>query len=189
MDGIAGGLTIKEKGTVRYEIIDDDGEVQEILVEAFHIPKLGCRLFSPQAYFRQLQNEGIDPDGKSQMVVTYDKAKLTLANNSTISLYYDPVTHLPRMKAFKCALSSATALAMNGCVTDETNQNLSPQQKILLKWHFRLGHLGFATLQWLGRSGMLGPFGEKMGAARLLAPKCAACLWKTRKNTDSNTSQ
>ena len=136
MDGIAGGLDIKQEGKVRYEIVDDNGEIQEIVVDAFYIPKLGCRLFSPQAYFRQLHDEGIDEEGKCQMVVKYDKATIELVNSSKISLHYDTITHLPRVKAFKSALSSATALAMNGCVTKETNQNLSPQQKILLKWHF-----------------------------------------------------
>ena len=122
MDGIAGCLTIKQKGTVRYEIVDDEGEIQEILVEAYYIPKLGCRSFSPQAYFRQLQEEDIDPDGNCQLIVKYDKATIQLANSSIISLYYDQLTHLPRVKAYKSALSSATAIAMNGCVTEEANQ-------------------------------------------------------------------
>jgi hypothetical protein len=36
MDGIAGGLAIKQEGKVRYEIIDDNGRVQEIIAEAYH---------------------------------------------------------------------------------------------------------------------------------------------------------
>jgi Reverse transcriptase (RNA-dependent DNA polymerase)/GAG-pre-integrase domain len=68
-------------------------------------------------------------------------------------------------------------------VTEEANQNLTHQQKILLKWHFRLGHIGFATVQWLGRNGLLGPFGQKMGAARLDAPKCAACQFGKQGHT------
>jgi hypothetical protein len=187
MDGIAGGLDIKQEGKVKYEIVDDRGSVQELIVNAFYIPGLGCRLFSPQDYFRQLKKDGLDPDGKSQMIVKHDKSKIELVNGSAISLYYDTVTHLPRIKAYKSALNSATALAMSGCVTEELNQNLSPQQKILLKWHFRLGHLGFATVQWLGRNGMLGAFGEKMGAARLIAPKCAACQFGKQGRTPTPT--
>jgi hypothetical protein len=64
MDGIAGGLNIRQEGKVRYEIIDDKGNVQELVAEAYHIPQLGCRLFSPQAYFRQLRMEGKDPESK-----------------------------------------------------------------------------------------------------------------------------
>jgi hypothetical protein len=56
----------------------------------------------------------------------------------------------------KSAMHSANMLVMHGCVLDKMNQNLTPQQKILLNWHFWLGHLGFAVVQWLGRSGILG---------------------------------
>jgi hypothetical protein len=42
------------------------------------------------------------------------------------------------------AHSSATV-----CVTDEKNQNLTNLQKVLLQWHFKLGHVGFQMLQWI----------------------------------------
>jgi hypothetical protein len=51
MDGIAGGLDIAQEGTVRYEVLDDKGELQVIETDAYLIPTLGCHLFSPQAYF------------------------------------------------------------------------------------------------------------------------------------------
>jgi hypothetical protein len=139
------------------------------------IPNLRCRLFSPQAYFWQLKQDGTDPEEKCCMLVKHNKTILSLANGAQVSVYYDDHTHLPRIHAYKHAVTSANMLSLQGCVTEEINQNLTPQQKILLKWHFRLGHLGFATVQWLGHSGVLSPFGEKMGAARLPAPKCAVC--------------
>ncbi len=33
--------------------------------------------------------------------------------------------------------------ALHSCVIQEKNQNLTPAQKELLKWHWRLGHMGF----------------------------------------------
>ena len=39
-------------------------------------------------------------------------------------------------------------------VSDE-NVNLSPAQKELLKWHFRLGHIGFGKFQHLLKLGAL----------------------------------
>jgi hypothetical protein len=117
------------------------------------------------------------------MIVKESKTMIELANKSQISVYYNNNTHLPRIDAYKCALQSSNAIAAIGCVTEETNQNLTPQQKILLKWHFRLAHIGFATVQWLGQNGMLGAFGEQMGAARLLAPKCAACQYNKQGRT------
>ena len=177
IDGIAGGLPIHQHGQVRYELVDDKGIIQEIIADAYLIPGLGCRLFSPQAYFRQQFHNGQDPDEQCHLHVTHNKSVLVLSNESHVSVYYDKMTHLPRLQAYSNALNSANALATVGCVTDETNQNLTVQQKTLLKWHFRLGHLGFNTVQWLGRHGVLGKFGEKMGANRLHAPKCAACQY------------
>ena len=34
------------------------------------------------------------------------------------------------------------ALKNSVCVTNEANQNLTPSQKELLRWHFRLGNIG-----------------------------------------------
>ena len=177
IDGIAGGLPITQQGQVRYELIDDKGSIQEIIADAYLIPGLGCRLFSPQSYFRQQFHTGLDPHANGHLHVNHDTSVLVLANKSKVTIHYDTMTHLPRLPAYSNALTSANALAIVGCVTDETNQNLTVQQKILLKWHFRLGHLGFNTVQWLGRQGVLGQFGDKMGAARLHAPKCAACQY------------
>jgi hypothetical protein len=83
MDGIAGGLTITQEGKVRYEVVDDKGDIQVIIATAYYIPDLGCRLFSPQAYFRELIENGDDPDDTCEMQVKHDKTKLVLANGST----------------------------------------------------------------------------------------------------------
>jgi hypothetical protein len=76
---------------------------------------------------------------------------------------------------YRNALDSAKALALKGCVTEEVNQNLTTKQKLALRFHFRLGHISFQHIQWLGRQGLLGPEGVKMGKDAITAPKCAAC--------------
>ncbi len=78
------------------------------------------------------------------------------------------------LRAYKETLKTAESLAMV-CLTDEANQNLSHAQKMLLKWHFKLGHIGFQHLQWIGRQGWLHKVGEHFGLSSILAPKCAAC--------------
>ena len=175
MDGIAGGLTIKQVGTVRYEVLDNKSEVQVIETEAFYIPDLKCRLFSPQAYFEELYQKGLDPHVQAELRVQHNCTTMMWANGAKLTVSYDQNTFLPRVRAYKNAVQTASALALNGAVDDETNQNLTSAQKRLLRWHFRLGHLGFATVQWLGRQKMLGTLGEKMAAATLQAPKCASC--------------
>jgi hypothetical protein len=75
---------------------------------------------------------------------------------------------------FQNALHSAKTLALKGSVTDEVNQNLTQIQKLALQLHFRLSHIAFQHVQWLGRQGWLSPEGVKMGMATRTAPKCAA---------------
>ena len=68
-----------------------------------------------------------------------------------VYIKYDPKNNLPtradilpnhRKNEFK-------ALACAVCVTNEANQNLTPSQKDLLQWHFRLGHIGLQHMKWL----------------------------------------
>ena len=61
------------------------------------------------------------------------------------------------------------------CVTNEANQNLTPSQKELLRWHFRLGHIGFQHVQWLIHTGRLKVQGNSKAVANCERPKCAAC--------------
>ena len=37
-------------------------------------------------------------------------------------------------------------IAMHSCVAAENNQNLSPSQKEMLRWHFRLGHASMSAM-------------------------------------------
>ena len=61
------------------------------------------------------------------------------------------------------------------CITDEANQNLTNNQKNMLQWHWKLGHVGFQQLQWIGRQGWLGYHGKKFGNATVAPPKYASC--------------
>jgi hypothetical protein len=46
--GIAGGLSIKGTGTIRYEAVDSNGKIRVLQGRGWHIPDLPCRLISPQ---------------------------------------------------------------------------------------------------------------------------------------------
>ena len=187
MDGIAGGLTISQVGMVRWEVLDNKNEVQVIETEAYLIPDLHCRLFSPQAYFTELHKKGGDIHETAELRVKHHSATLVWSSGAELTVHYDNNTFLPRVCAYKNAVQTASALSLRGHVEDETNQNLTSAQKLLLRWHFKMGHLGFATVQWLGRMGMLGEGGKKMAAANLQAPKCAACQFGKQGKTPTPT--
>jgi hypothetical protein len=174
MEGIAGGLQIRRQGIVRYEVLDDKGELQVLETSAYLIPGLQCRLFSPQAYFTHLYEIGADPEDTAHLVTRHEAMRLVW-NKTVMTICYDRATFLPRIRAYKDAVNTATTLSLQGCVTEEVNQNLTSAQKTLLRWHFRLGHIAFAAVQWLGRQGYLGDHGNKMGHTQVEAPKCAAC--------------
>ena len=61
------------------------------------------------------------------------------------------------------------------CVTNEANQNLTPSQKEILRWHFRLGYIGFQHVQWLIRTGRLKVQGNSKAVVNCERPTCAAC--------------
>ena len=103
------------------------------------------------------------------------RSELDFGDGDVVQIPYDKSTYLPVLQCHKDAMSSANALALKGCVTDETNQNLTRPQKLLLKYHFKLGHLAFKVVQWIGQQGWLGPDGLTMGKHNSPVPKCAAC--------------
>ena len=172
MSGIAGGLAIKQEGTLRCEVQLDDGSVKEITTRALYVPGLKNRLLSPQHYFKQLM------DDKATFCVNWKGGILKWGDGKTMSMPLCEQTFLPLMRAYNSAETTAQALALHGCVTEEQNQNLSTVAKLLLRYHFKLGHLGFHAVQWIGKQGFLGEKGKQMGQANFRSgfPKCAACL-------------
>jgi hypothetical protein len=183
MEGIAGGLVVHQQGRVKYELLTDAGDIHVLETTAYYMPKLPCRLFSPQAHFQELFTSGQDPRERSGLVIKRNRGVITWADDTTTTLDFCENTYLPRLRVFRDALASAKALALKGCVTDEVNQNLTQIQKLALRLHFRLGHIAFQHVQWLGRQGWLGPEGVKMGTATLTAPKCAACQFGKQSRT------
>ena len=203
-DGIGGTTHATHIGLARYETFDDLGNIAVLEHEMFYLPGLRCRLFSPQFFKSQTRNrqsgggddgvaDGVAPfkvqingvtlPDKGPPLITYhDSSVLCLANGQTITFSHDRSNGLPLLHCFKDALASAKTLAQT-CVTDELNQNLTNLQKALLQWHFRLGHMGFKWLQWLGRSGILGPAGERWGKSTVCPPKCAACQFGKQQRT------
>lgn len=72
----------------------------------------------------------------------------------------------------------------NLSILNEDNQNLSPSQQLLLHWHYRFGHRGFAAVQRLFR---LPPFGTDkfISAGKCPSPVCEVCQYSkgARKST------
>jgi hypothetical protein len=75
-----------------------------------------------------------------------------------LTIHYNHCSLLPVVQGYNNNSKQAacnTVESSNMCVIDEGNQNLTENQKELLKWHFKLGHMGLDWVQWLGREGFL----------------------------------
>ena len=68
-----------------------------------------------------------------------------------VYIKYDPKNNLTNYEAIipKKIEKEVKALESSVYVTNEANHNLTPYHKELLRWHFRLGHIGFEHFQWL----------------------------------------
>ncbi len=196
-EGIAGNLSATHQGLSRLETFDDDGKLTIVEHTALYVPGLKCRLFSPQSYLQELhfkggggKKTGVENGVTRMMKVFWDRTILPTADGKgTITFPHDKVTRLPRLSCFKNALAASKTLAL-ASVTDESNQNLTRLQKTLLQWHFRLGHMGFQWLQWIGRQGILGHIGEQIGKTSVCPPKCASCQYgKQERNPKPGATQ
>ena len=90
---------------------------------------------------------------------------------------YNPKNNLPTNEATlpNQIEKEVKALASAICVTNKANQNLTSSQKELLRWHFRVGNIGFQYVQRLIRTGRLKVQGNSKASANCERTKCAAC--------------
>lgn len=204
LDGIAAGLDIKGKGIVEYNVQLPDGKFVTLRMTAFWVPDLGpkVRLISPQgirsttgmmgsfiAHCNEV--EGVyDPDSYSQLLLRETKAGWRNAPPvHDIRIPYHPRNNLPLLEVCLPDHTKFYAAALNAAldVTSAANQNLNGAQKILLQWHFKLGHIGFNHLKWLVRTGQI-PSKYKKLITDCVLPKCAACEFAKAKKRPTHTS-
>ena len=113
----------------------------------------------------------------------------------SIEVLMNPTSKLPVAMAYSSGVDQAISQAFNAAISavSHQNMNLSPAQKELLRWHFRLGHLSQRKIQFLMRTGVLA---HSESARRLQSaasklqhrPLCAACQYgKQRRRTAPGT--
>ena len=111
--------------------------------------------------------------------------------DASIDVFIDPANNLPTSVCFK--QEEINKLTVNYAesitATHSENHNLPEPHKELLRWHYRLGHIGLRTVQFLMRSGALATSQSKQSlhtqAAKIPVhdlPKCAACQFGRQTN-------
>jgi hypothetical protein len=138
-------------GTVSWSVKDIFGVVRTIKTRAYYVPDASIRLFSPQTYMQTV--------GTGHLLVHAQRTLLQVSDGTELVFPYHHCSNLPYMLTAPQAQLGLTyedtvTLSSDsvGCylsVADQVNQNITPTQKELLKWHWRLGHVHFAWLQRL----------------------------------------
>jgi Reverse transcriptase (RNA-dependent DNA polymerase) len=177
LQGLASGLHVKGRGIVHWNVVDAQGTIRTIQTRALYVPNCSQRLLSPQAYLQDLQR--LHPDREYHSTLNSQGFQLLENEQPLYTVELDGRTNLPTSLAYRSKGIMQSIDYLNLCVTDSKNQNITESQKELLRWHFRLGHIRFESVQMLLRSGVLA-VSEAMkalhrAAAKAELPRCASC--------------
>ncbi|KAI2510654.1 hypothetical protein MHU86_3765 [Fragilaria crotonensis] len=180
LKGIAKGLQIKGQGEVTWAVHDQLGNLRLLKVPAFHVPNIKVRLLSTSSLLQTYPDE----------TITIEPNRLTLSgvpndvNRGPVTANVNPQNNLPTSEAYNATdpFKAADALVSIVNTVHERNLNLNEAEKELLRWHYRLGHVGFKKVQFILRSGVVSKTEEsrrlQTAACRLTSfPKCAACQY------------
>ncbi|CAJ1959927.1 unnamed protein product [Cylindrotheca closterium] len=148
--GIASGLEIKGIGHVAWSVVDTTGMLQTIKVPALYVPSATARLLSTSSLLQTYTDESISMNADHLQLSGSDKT-------SSVHVDHNPSTNLPTSLAYSHGTAPNRFDAFASIITStlESNHNLSPAKKELLRWHHRLGHLNFSQIQFLLRTGVL----------------------------------
>ena len=196
LKGLSAGCSIAGRGLVHWRL-EVGSTTIDIKLKALHVPSADARLLCPQ----QLKREH-KPRPK-RIEIEDDRIDIEFAEAEG-AIHSCPLNEslLPVVMVSTPNQLDVSMKGLNACVIQERNQNLSPSQKELLKWHWKLGHLGFKRVQNLMKTGALGWHPTLKSAANLDLEKhpliCGSCAFgkakrrtakpKPRQKPDSSTA-
>ena len=184
ISGIVNQLKIEGIGEVQWSLQDTEGKTQTLRLPAYFVPKSKQRLLSTAILCHTY------PD--KQIQVTANCWTISDPSSAPIDIHINPMNNLLMMNCYRlpAVMNLATSFAASVSTTHKDNMNLSEPQKELIRWHNRLGHAAFKTVQFLLRTGALASTQAQKSlhtrAANLSkenVPKCAACQFGVRWRT------
>ena len=171
------------EGHVLWAIEDEKGMLRTLKLHACHLPSSKHRLIATNTVTASYKPETFTisstggrlsgvPDDNSRGSIF---APLNIASKLLISIgrsFHGSCSTAPVQRS---RINAATSSHLSN------NNNLSGAEKELLNWHEKLGHIAFAKVQFLLRSGVLATSDAARrlhrSAASLSPLKCAACLY------------
>ena len=165
---MANGLDIAGIGIVNW-MFKNNNEPFSIRTKCYYVDTAKVRLLSPQRLFSK--SNGVT----GTFVAEEEHATLTL-NDRKLKIAYHDRSFLPI--SYASSNSFISNQQVNLCIMDDTNQNLTPSQKLLLKWHYRFGHKNLPYLQNLFKQ-LPEVFSQNnfTSASRCTTPLCEICQY------------
>ena len=185
------GQKVQGEGMVAWDFCDLRGNIRTVYLKAYYVPKAKVRLLSTQTFLDTYHEEtvAVTKEGATISGVHGDPeagplfAPRNKASNLIISMGSHPSRGLSNVNSINSIslYPESCSLASPVPAVARENINLSGAEKELLSWHERLGHIAFAKIQHLMKSGVLATSEAArrlQRSASLLQPlKCAACIF------------
>jgi len=207
ISGIAKGLEVNGHGTVEYTVLDDKGETLTIRIEGvLYVPHCPARLICPQQLITQSNKRKETTDDSFSIelhdsVLTYEGHRITIpyadGNNLPILMTEPGIKTYTNYLCRECpvpdeplaflANPKETTKDSEGAskskptdieVDNGSTDNLTENQRIMLKWHHRLGHREMSRVQSLARIDGILPKTDAEAIKKVRQsdfPKCAGC--------------
>ena len=174
LQGITTNAKVVGKGKILWKL-EAGGELIDVYLDALHIPTANVRLLCHQQMRQQYSNV-------SSIEVQQWGGEITTPRG----VVHCPLDRQSNLPAASIMLPHSYEFkAMHSCAMDEQNQNLTPSQKELLKWHTKLGHIDHSVVQQIMRTGFLGNTTLIRSAANINLQKnpilCASCAYAKAK--------
>ena len=181
--GLSESAQVIGYGYVEWTIQGAKGDFRTLKLKAYHIPSANARLLSIHVLLSSNEGEHLHVTANHMELRGHHQDQ----SRPAIIVHNNPITRLPTSIAYNQSqpvqvTASAYNLSETCSTVQSSNQNLSEAEKELLKWHFKLGHLSFAKIQHLMRTGVLSHTQATRNlhtaAAKIKSPpKCAACMF------------
>ena len=87
LEDIARQFLAKQKETIQYEVINNQGGISVLQCEGYYLSDLNIRLFSPQTFLQEHKT--------GRYSLKWDKSIFELPNGDTVTIGYQRQTSLP----------------------------------------------------------------------------------------------
>jgi len=187
LQGIAGGLIIEYVGVAQWETLDKNGDIVQFEEQVLIHKDLLNRLLSPQAFLSRDRHGTPTGTTQSHCRIFHNQAESHKDGRHLLTMDFDS-SFLPCLTLFKKSTAVHTLKGLNA-VVHSSNSNLSEVKKLWLKWHYKLGHIGFQHILTLALGGFLDRASLSLHDCTIaLRPTCAACQYGKQVHTPDHTT-